>query len=217
MTPLAGAPSRERLDAAVSLIVERLSPDQIILFGSGARNEMTPSSDLDVLVLKDEDGAGSQSTRHERWRCPDSGDQLDVVVMSRAMAERHRMSASYVQGTALEEGRTLYVRKGVTPTGTGPTCTWNGVEMVKTTMFEPDQAAELLKRAEAKWEDANRTRYAVDKSSTCSEPWSMRSRHSLPPPADASTTRTNSTTSGSKSRGRASVSAQYVTPSSSRS
>ena len=163
MTTPPGAPSSERLDAAVSLIVEKLSPDQIILFGSGARNEMTPSSDLDVLVIKEEDGTGSVPTRHERWRCPDSGDQLDVVVMSRTTAERHRMSASYVQGAALEEGRTLYVREGVTPTATGPTYTWNGVEMVKTTLFEPDHAAELLDKAQIKWEDAQRTRGTVEK------------------------------------------------------
>ena len=96
MTAPVAAPSAERLDAAVSLIVERLAPDQIILFGSGARGQMAPSSDLDLLVIKGEDGI--RSTRHERWQCPDNGDQLDVVVMSRAAAERHRLSASYVAG-----------------------------------------------------------------------------------------------------------------------
>ena len=124
---------------------------------------MTPSSDLDLLVIKNEDGNRSLPTRHERWRCPDSGDQLDVVVMSRAMAERHRMSASYVQGAALEEGRTVYVREAVTPTFTGPTYTWNGVEMVKTTQFKPDHAPKLLDKAERKWKDANQTEHPADK------------------------------------------------------
>ena len=35
--------------------------------------------------------------------------------------------------------------------------------MVKTTQFEPDHAAELLETAEAKWEDANRTRRPLEK------------------------------------------------------
>ena len=152
------APSVERLDAAVRLVVGKLAPDQIILFGSAARNEMTASSDVDLLVIKDEDGNRSSPTRHERWHCPESGDQIDVVIMNRATAERRRLSASYVQGAALEEGRTVYLRDGATPTATGPTYTWNGVGMVKTTKFEPDHAARLLDNAEGKWEDAHLTK-----------------------------------------------------------
>lgn len=163
MTASAPTPGPERLNAAVGLIVERLAPDQIILFGSGARGEMTGKSDLDLLVIKDDDGHDPLSARHERWRCPSNGDQLDVVVMTRAAAERYRMSASYVQGAALEEGRTLYLREGVTPTATGPVYVWNGVAMVKTTQFEPDHAAELLDKARRKWVDANRTEHPADR------------------------------------------------------
>ncbi len=158
MTAPSTAPSVERLDAAVRLVVGKLAPDQIILFGSAARKEMTASSDLDLLVITDEDGGRSSPTRHERWHCSESGDQIDVVIMNRATAERHRLSASHVQGVALEEGRTVYLRDGATPTATGSTYTWNGVEMVKTTKFEPDHAAQLLDNAEGKWEDAHLTR-----------------------------------------------------------
>ena len=83
--------------------------------------------------------------------------------MSRATAERHRLSASYVQGAALEEGRTVYLRDGATATATGPTYTWNGTTMVRTTKFEPDHAADLLERAERKWATANREPHPVDK------------------------------------------------------
>lgn len=109
MTASAAAPSAERLSAAVRLVVGRLAPDQIILFGSGARGRMTPSSDLDLLVIKDEDGSrpSTMSTRHERWPCPESGSHLDVVVTNRTTAERHRLSASHVHGAALEEGLTV--------------------------------------------------------------------------------------------------------------
>lgn len=55
----AGAPSPERLHAAITLVVEKLQPDQIILFGSAARNEMAERSDLDLLVIK-ERGKGSR-------------------------------------------------------------------------------------------------------------------------------------------------------------
>ena len=39
------------LDALVGRIVEAVHPRRIILFGSAARNEMRPDSDLDVLVV----------------------------------------------------------------------------------------------------------------------------------------------------------------------
>ncbi len=62
----AGAPSPERLHAAITLVVAKLQPDQIILFGSAARNEMSERSDLDLLVIK-ERGKGVPP-RHEPVR-----------------------------------------------------------------------------------------------------------------------------------------------------
>ena len=48
---------RELLDGVVEPIVESIvdavAPERIILFGSAARGEMTSSSDLDLLVVKD--------------------------------------------------------------------------------------------------------------------------------------------------------------------
>ena len=156
------APSAERLDAAVRLVVDRLRPDQIILFGSAARGEMTPASDLDLLVITDDDGR-TDRTRHERWQCAEAGGQIDVVVTNRATAERERLSAARVHGAALEEGRTVYLREAATPTPTGPTYTWNGNAMVKTTKYEPDHAAELLDTAQRRWRTANREDHPKDR------------------------------------------------------
>ena len=114
----------------------------MILFGSGAQGEMTAESDLDLLVIEATNGAPTTPARQELWRYPGSGDQIHVVVTGRAVAEKHRRSASYVQGAALEEGRTVYIRAGVTPLQTGPT-------RVGTTLYEPDQALELLDRRPA--------------------------------------------------------------------
>ena len=156
-------PSPERLDAAVRVIVDRLQPDQIILFGSAARGEMTRSSDLDLLVIKNEDDERADATRHERWQCAEAGGQLDVLVTNRATAERHRLSAGDVHGAALEDGRTVYLRDGATRTPTGPVYTWNGTEMVKSTKYEPDHAVELLDRAERRWRTANREEHPEDR------------------------------------------------------
>ena len=150
----------ERLQAAIDAVVERVDPDQIILFGSAVRDELTAESDIDLLVIKDrpkEDPA----TWQERWEC-ESGDQLDVVIMNRETAERYRRSAYYVQGAALEEGRSIYTRAGIDPVQTGPTYSWNGSTMVKTTKFEPDHATELIEKAERWQRLADKGEHAID-------------------------------------------------------
>lgn len=156
-------PSPERLDAAVRMIVDRLRPDQIILFGSAARGEMTRWSDLDLLVIKNEDDGRADASGHERWQCEEAGGQLDVVVTNRTTAERHRLSAFHVHGAALEDGRTVYLRDGATRIPTGPTYTWNGTAMVKTTKYDPEHASELLDTAERRWRTANREEHPVDR------------------------------------------------------
>ena len=45
-------PDPEVLAAIVQRVVEVARPDRIILFGSAARGEMGPNSDIDLLVIK---------------------------------------------------------------------------------------------------------------------------------------------------------------------
>ena len=40
------------LDTVIERIVEVADPERILLFGSGARGEMGPHSDFDLLVVK---------------------------------------------------------------------------------------------------------------------------------------------------------------------
>jgi predicted nucleotidyltransferase len=44
--------TEEMLQEIVRRIVEAVRPEKIILFGSAAREEMGPDSDLDLLVIK---------------------------------------------------------------------------------------------------------------------------------------------------------------------
>ena len=44
--------SEKRLQEIVRRIVEAVQPEKNILFGSAARDEMGPDSDLDLLVIK---------------------------------------------------------------------------------------------------------------------------------------------------------------------
>ena len=76
-----GVPAPERLQAAVDFVVERLRPDQIVLFGSAVRGAMSAHSDLDLLVIR-EPPPGSPRAGHHHWSCPATGDDVDVVLWS---------------------------------------------------------------------------------------------------------------------------------------
>ena len=157
------SPSPRRIRAAVATIVKRVQPDQIILFGSGARGEMTAQSDVDLLVIRNEK-SGPRAPEHHDWYCDQTEDNLDVVLMSRAMAEQGRNSAAYIQGPALAEGRTLYTRPGAVALPTGPARTVgnDGNEQPRT-LFEPDNAERSVERAERRLRSADREEEGHDK------------------------------------------------------
>jgi predicted nucleotidyltransferase len=46
---------KELLDEIVRRLVEAVDPDRIILFGSRARGDARPDSDVDLLIIKDSD------------------------------------------------------------------------------------------------------------------------------------------------------------------
>ena len=153
-----GEPDPERLQAAVDRVVSRIDPDQIVLFGSAVRGDLTAESDIDLLVIAETE-TDDDRIRHEKWAAPDGPDyDVDVVMMNRATAEAWRHSTTRIQGVALQDGRTVYARHGVEPIETGPSYFWNGREMVKKTQFEPDEAHRLLESAADYWLYANEHR-----------------------------------------------------------
>ncbi len=50
--PRKGALGQDVLDDIVRRVVEIAEPERIILFGSAAREEMGPHSDVDLLIVK---------------------------------------------------------------------------------------------------------------------------------------------------------------------
>ena len=149
------APDPTRLDATVAEVVRKLDPEQIVLFGSAARQAMAADSDIDLLVIRERPN-GEPETQRERWRPQDGAVyEADLVLMDRRTAEAGRASITRIQGIALEEGRTVYTRPDIEPLPTGPMYSWNGYEMVKATKFEPEEATRLLGHAGEYWEIAN--------------------------------------------------------------
>ena len=101
----------ELLDGVVERIVESIvdavAPEKVILFGSAARGEMTASSDLDFLVVKDL--CHQRKTAALIYRnLPRPRPPVDVVVVWPEDLRRHKDSYWLVIEPALREGRMVY-------------------------------------------------------------------------------------------------------------
>lgn len=84
------------------------APDaRVILFGSHARNEADPQSDLDLLVIEPEvENAAMESVRLRRT-LRGLGVPADVVVVDEDLARRRSVVAGTMVERALREGRVL--------------------------------------------------------------------------------------------------------------
>jgi predicted nucleotidyltransferase len=96
------------LDEIIRRVVEVAQPDRIILFGSAARGEMGPDSDIDLLVIKAGVAhrgrlAGDIHMNLFGIRVP-----VDVLVVTPEDVEHDRHAVGSVIGPALREGREVY-------------------------------------------------------------------------------------------------------------
>jgi uncharacterized protein len=95
------------LDEIVRRIVEVAQPEKIILFGSAARGEMGPDSDVDLLVIKS--GVHRLDLTGEIYmNMYGVGSAVDVVVVTPEDVERYRNTPALVIKPALDEGRLVY-------------------------------------------------------------------------------------------------------------
>lgn len=101
------------LNLAVRRIVERFRPLRIILFGSRARGEAGPWSDLDLLVVLPEVVDKRQATVEIRRALGDLPVAKDVVVTTPAEIARRGQMVDSVLRAALREGKVVYERSGV--------------------------------------------------------------------------------------------------------
>ena len=106
--------TEELLQQAVQMILKEVDPERIILFGSHARGDARPDSDVDLLVVESEAFGKERSQHSEMVRLNDALSGLDVptdiLVCSTAEVEYWRDSLNHVLARALREGRVLYER-----------------------------------------------------------------------------------------------------------
>ncbi len=96
------------LDRLVSKIVETVHPRRIILFGSAARGQMGPHSDLDLLVVMP-DGIHRRRTAQAIYLgLSGLGIAKDIVVVTESDVRTYGDNPSLVLFPALREGREIY-------------------------------------------------------------------------------------------------------------
>lgn len=98
----------EILDELVQRIVDAVHPIQIILFGSAARGEMGPNSDLDVLIVMP-NGVHRRETATVAYRSLRRFPYpKDIVVATVEDLALYGDSIGLVYRQALKEGKELY-------------------------------------------------------------------------------------------------------------
>ena len=105
--------SDDLLSQMTQVIVHEVEPESVILFGSHARGEARPGSDVDLLVIERE-GFGKRSRRREAallWRAlAHFPVPKDILVYSQKEAATWKDSPGHFLARALREGRVLYER-----------------------------------------------------------------------------------------------------------
>jgi type I restriction enzyme S subunit len=95
------------LEQVVKRIVEAVAPEKIIVFGSAARGEMGPDSDLDLLIVKSgvHRLATAQMIEHSLIGIT---IPTDIVVATPKDIEAHKNTIGLIYRPALQEGKILY-------------------------------------------------------------------------------------------------------------
>lgn len=99
-----------KIEEAVRRLVEFYSPERIYLFGSAARGELGPDSDLDFLVvLPDECPRELHASGKIYQRLRGMGVPIDVVPWLRTDFEGRQVVRSSLPATVAREGKLVYV------------------------------------------------------------------------------------------------------------
>ena len=101
----------EALEYLIQGIVDEVRPLRIIVFGSAARGEMKPDSDVDLLVVMP-DGTHRRRTAQLLYRkIRGAGVPFDVLVATASDLERHKDNIGLIYRTILRQGKEVYAAR----------------------------------------------------------------------------------------------------------
>jgi len=100
--------SKETLDQIVERILAVCQPDCVILFGSAATGQMTPDSDIDLLVVDREASDARAQALNIRRVLVGLPYPFDVIVMSRERFDETRDVIGGIAWPAAHHGKVIY-------------------------------------------------------------------------------------------------------------
>ncbi len=100
--------TEQTLQEIVRRIVEVAHPQQVILFGSAARGDMGPHSDVDLLVVMEKPVHRRRLAQTIYRNLVGVGFAADVVVVTAEDVDRYKEHPGTVIQPALAEGKVIY-------------------------------------------------------------------------------------------------------------
>lgn len=102
--------TQSQIRRMVKRIVTRFHPDRVILFGSRARGDARPDSDVDILVVMPTGPAKREAQLDVRSALHDIRMPVDVIVSSPDEYAWRKDVVGTIEWPASREGKVLYAR-----------------------------------------------------------------------------------------------------------
>lgn len=99
---------KEILREILRRIVDSAKPEKIILFGSTARGDRGPDSDLDLLVIKSGNYNPRTVAADIYMKLYGVGQAIDLIVVTPEQVQEYGNSPYLVLHPALHDGKVLY-------------------------------------------------------------------------------------------------------------
>lgn len=101
-------PSLEDIQDLVDDIAQQFRPEKVILFGSHARGDAGPDSDVDLLVVMPHEEHASRKAAEITWRVHPRRFALDLIVRSPETLQKRLQMNDWFVRDLMREGRVLY-------------------------------------------------------------------------------------------------------------
>lgn len=102
---------QREIQRAAKRLGRAANAEQVILFGSYARNEANEHSDVDLLIIAESDLPRFKRSRELYKLFRPHPFSMDLLVYTPQEIEQGKRSAASFVSTVLQEGTVLYVRK----------------------------------------------------------------------------------------------------------